>query len=797
MTDTGNRDARATSEVARAWPVWIFVCAFTLGAAAGPARAQERPSGLQVALFGPPGGALGTRIDWSITVTNTTTAPATGLALTASLPAGFEAAAGTGFAVADLAPAATVAFTFGATPTTCESVWGMRTITATLTRGDVVLATATADVSILPIVGSDACNGIDDDCDGATDEDFFGVETRCVVVGSPCPVGTCLGEGRTLCFGADGVEDTCRDNAISGAKLDSTCDAVDDDGDGRTDEDYLGTFDLACPPCQRPTATRCEQGTIVGSRCVPTDEGAICDGGPCALTATCILGACHSTRARTCSDDDPCTVDSCDHETGCMHEPGADGIVCNDGNGCTGGDSCRGGQCLGVALGCAPPGDCESAGTCNPATGVCDYSLDEACVTCADDRTAPTIVCPSPLKVARCAPDGVEVSLGSPSVRDACSTPTVSDDQPARFGVGLTPVRFTAVDEAGNRAECLTSVEVVDDTPPELTCPALVEVAGDPDTCGGVPEVVVEASDGCGGEVVVIGPPADTFVAHAGGTLRFIALDHAGNEAICETAVRIVGLDDLALMCEPELTVDAPADACDWPQRIHALAVSQCEGSVAILSEAEHFPVGSTLVDFTVDRGDKERAMCQTQLVVRDVTPPTVDCGAPGKVVMVPTVFLPVGTDACGVTLEIEDVACVRVLGDVKTRVSEECVARADQDAAVVVDALPLPEGGQMRIVYDVRATDPSGNELVVACEAKVDGDRDSDGVPDSSDNCVDVPNPDQLDSDEDGLGDACDPGWLVTGGPSCQAGGEQGMALWLLALAALVGLRRRVHAEL
>jgi hypothetical protein len=37
--------------------------------------------------------------------------------------------------------------------------------------------------------------------------------------------------------------------------------------------------------------------------------------------------------------------------------------------------------------------------------------------------------------------------------------------------------------------------------------------------------------------------------------------------------------------------------------------------------------------------------------------------------------------------------------------------------------------------------------------------DADSDGVPDGApDNCVNVHNPDQADSDLDGFGDACDP---------------------------------------
>jgi hypothetical protein len=37
-------------------------------------------------------------------------------------------------------------------------------------------------------------------------------------------------------------------------------------------------------------------------------------------------------------------------------------------------------------------------------------------------------------------------------------------------------------------------------------------------------------------------------------------------------------------------------------------------------------------------------------------------------------------------------------------------------------------------------------------------GDKDGDGVPDATDNCPNVANPSQTDSDHDGLGDACDP---------------------------------------
>jgi len=36
--------------------------------------------------------------------------------------------------------------------------------------------------------------------------------------------------------------------------------------------------------------------------------------------------------------------------------------------------------------------------------------------------------------------------------------------------------------------------------------------------------------------------------------------------------------------------------------------------------------------------------------------------------------------------------------------------------------------------------------------------DQDGDGIPDDSDNCLEIPNPDQRDTDTDSIGNRCDP---------------------------------------
>lgn len=66
-------------------------------------------------------------------------------------------------------------------------------------------------------------------------------------------------------------------------------------------------------------------------------------------------------------------------------------------------------------------------------------------------------------------------------------------------------------------------------------------------------------------------------------------------------------------------------------------------------------------------------------------------------------------------------------------------------------------DGAALRVDPVVVNGDVDVGELLLALSEALDDD-DGDGVPDASDNCATVFNPDQVDTDEDGLGDACDP---------------------------------------
>lgn len=131
----------------------------------------------------------------------------------------------------------------------------------------------------------------------------------------------------------------------------------------------------------------------------------------------------------------------------------------------------------------------------------------------------------------------------------------------------------------------------------------------------------------------------------------------------------------------------------------------------------------------------------------------------------------------------------------------------SSQNTHSITDDLIDNDEGSDPFTLDEGSSDPVGQ------------DSDGDGIDDFEDNCPDVPNPDQLDTDDDGIGDACDdnpfgpdadadadtdtdadadgdgqPGDLgMTGsgalptcgvGPAVRPGGGRDAPWWLLALA-------------
>ena len=197
----------------------------------------------------------------------------------------------------------------------------------------------------------ETCNGEDDDCDGTTDEDFPDLGVECQV-----GLGLCARPGALVC-GEDGTGTTCAGQA--GSPVDETCDGQDEDCDGATDE----TFPTLGTPCVDRAGQCVTPGLFV---CGADHQSVRCSADP------------REPTPEVCNDID----DDCD---GTTDEGFADkGAACESGLGLC----ARPGQRI-----CAPDG---ASTTCNAAPGMpavetCN-GADDDCDGFADDATA----CPGP-----------------------------------------------------------------------------------------------------------------------------------------------------------------------------------------------------------------------------------------------------------------------------------------------------------------------------------------------------------------------------------------------------------------
>ncbi len=127
------------------------------------------------------------------------------------------------------------------------------------------------------------CNGLDDDCDGLTDETPVGDNQFC---GPEHPTGVCV-RGQKHCFGGEFI--------CIGARYPTAeeCNGVDDDCDGLTDEDLYHRCDTACGSgvevCENAQWANCDAQQPALEICNQLDDD--CDGDiDEGLTCPCTVG---------------------------------------------------------------------------------------------------------------------------------------------------------------------------------------------------------------------------------------------------------------------------------------------------------------------------------------------------------------------------------------------------------------------------------------------------------------------------------------------------------------------------
>lgn len=243
---------------------------------------------------------------------------------------------------------------------------------------------------------------------------------------------------------------------------------------------------------------------------------------------------------------------------------------------------------------------------------------------------APTISCPANITTTSLANQcGANVSYPNATVTAGPANPTVTYSHPSGsfFPVGTTTVTATVTDACGKQASCTFTVTVTDNVNPVITAPTNIVVpAGVNCSVTGINLGTPVTSDNCSVASVTNNAPA---VYPIGSTnVIWTVTDASGNTA---TATQTVTVVDQTAPVPNVATLPDINGECSVTVTAIPKATDNCNAQITATttSPLSYNTQGTyTIVWKYTDAAGNFTTQTQT-VVVKDVTPPVINCPAP------------------------------------------------------------------------------------------------------------------------------------------------------------------------
>ncbi len=454
-----------------------------------------------------------------------------------------------------------------------------------------------------------SCDGLDNDCDGQTDEDFDFKEfdTKNLKIGAACGTGVCFG-GKVVCT-SDKKGLSCGTLVNVGKEL---CDYKDNDCDGQTDEDSSYTQEggkvlpvlAACDgvgqcgagnvECNKPDLTTCSSNANgskhadITEKCNDLDDD--CDGQTdegCDLDKDqfCTSSMATDNKPKSCpKGGGDCDDDPAKNKDAGLVNPSVSEMCDSIDNNCSGqtdeifkyteptgatagvGANCGLGECSKaqskvvcaaskVAAEC--PGFKPAEEICDNKDNDCDGQTDEGCDDDADKycdvgmKVAGTpTVCPS-TKIAKDGDPG-----------DDCN------DDPLKNGKPINPGAIEDCDDMDNN--CSGKKDETCDDDNDLYCDAKLKLVGTPGVCP-------KGGNDCNDDLAAINPngveACDDVDNNCTGKSDE-GCDDDGDQ-YCDTGMTVIGEP---LVCKKTAAIGGKGDDCnDSAKEISPAATEICD----------------------------------------------------------------------------------------------------------------------------------------------------------------------------------------------------------------------------
>ncbi len=197
------------------------------------------------------------------------------------------------------------------------------------------------------------------------------------------------------------------------------------------------------------------------------------------------------------------------------------------------------------------------------------------------------------------------------------------------FPVGTTTVSYMATDSTGNTASCSFTVTVVDNQNPTIACPANVTVNADNGTCAATNVALGSPTtgDNCGVQGTSNNGPASYPVGTT--AVTWTVTDINGNTATCTQNVTVVDNQNPTISCPADVTVNADNGICAATNVNLGTPTTADNCGVQGTSNngPASYPVGTTVVTWTVNDVNGNTATCTQNVTVLDNQNPTISIG--------------------------------------------------------------------------------------------------------------------------------------------------------------------------